>query len=161
MTVTCHIVDYHDQQQANALVELLNIYALDPMGGAKPLSEDVKYNLASELAKLNYAFSIIAYVNKKPAGLANCFEGFSTFKSKPLINIHDLVVAPEFRGQKIATLLLQKVEDIAKEKGCCKVTLEVLNNNKIAKKAYAKFGFLGSSPEEKSDQMLFWEKPLT
>ncbi|MEX0268626.1 hypothetical protein AB3R30_05770 [Leptolyngbyaceae cyanobacterium UHCC 1019] len=35
---------------ANAVVQLLNEYALDPMGGGKGLSEYVKANLPSELA---------------------------------------------------------------------------------------------------------------
>ena len=89
------------------------------MGGSQPLAESVK-------SKLPHAFGIISYVNNQPAGLVNCFEAFSTFKCKPLINIHDVVVVNEFRGLGLSQRMLSKVEEIAKSKGCCKITLEVL-----------------------------------
>lgn len=93
------------------------------------------------LSKITSAFTIIAYIKDKPVGLINAFEGFSTFQCKPLINIHDLVVTNEFRGLGISQLTLEKIEKIAKDKACCKITLEVLEGNKAAQKAYKKFGF--------------------
>jgi GNAT superfamily N-acetyltransferase len=88
---------------------------------------------------------LLRIIDGAPAGLANCFEAFSTFSCKPLINIHDLMVLPAFRGNGISQKLLQKVEDIAQSKGCCKVTLEVLSGNEPAKASYEKFGFSGLS----------------
>jgi len=38
--------------------------------------------------------------------------------------------------QGISQMMLEKVEEIAKEKGCCKITLEVLSNNEVAKSSY-------------------------
>ncbi|WP_297816958.1 hypothetical protein [uncultured Paraglaciecola sp.] len=55
---------------------LLEHYTLDPMGGAMALSQAVRDNLASELVKLPQVFSVICYVEDKPAGLVNCFENF-------------------------------------------------------------------------------------
>jgi ribosomal protein S18 acetylase RimI-like enzyme len=110
------------------------------------------------LSKLSYAFSIICYVNNKPAGLVNCFEAFSTFKCKPLINIHDVVVVNEFRGLGLSQPMLSKVEEIAKLKGCCKITLEVLEGNKVAQKSYIKFGFAGYELDPIMGKALFWQR---
>ncbi len=130
------------------------------MGGGKPLNENVKNNLVQELSKLPHAFSVIAYVNDQPAGLVNCFEAFSTFLCKPLINIHDVIVLNKYRGNGISQKMLEKVEEIAREKDCCKVTLEVLSNNEIAKSAYSKFGFSAYELDPKAGVALFWQKPL-
>lgn len=134
-------IDYLNPEHQAHLLFLLNHYAEDEMGGAKPLSEHVKQNLAAELAKRNDAFTIIAYVDGRPAGLANCFEGFSTFSCKPLINIHDLAVHRDYRGKGLSKHLMQKVTEEGKSRQCCKVTLEVLTGNKVAYNAYLKFGF--------------------
>ena len=137
---------------------LLNEYAEDPMGGGESLPDDVKQNLSAELSKVPSAFSVICYVNGKAAGLTNCFEAFSTFKCKPLLNIHDVVVKKEFRGLGISQMMLAKVEETAKEKGCCKVTLEVLEGNKVAQNAYIKFGYSDYELDPKMGRALFWQK---
>jgi ribosomal protein S18 acetylase RimI-like enzyme len=160
MKIDVFTLNYQNSEQAQDMLVLLENYALDPMGGATPLNQTVKNNLVSELTKLPHAFSVICYVDGKPAGLVNCFETFSTFKCKPLINIHDLVVSSDYRGLGISQKMLQYVEDIAIEKGCCKVTLEVLEGNTVAKNAYLKFGFAGYELDPKMGKALFWEKAL-
>ena len=160
MKIEVLTLNYQDPQHAQDMLFLLEMYALDPMGGNTALSQMVKDNLAAELAKLPHAFSVICYVDNKPAGLVNCFEALSTFTCKPLINIHDVVVSDAFRGLGLSQKMLQHVENIAIQKGCCKVTLEVLDGNHIAKNAYIKFGFTGYELDPKIGKALFWEKPL-
>lgn len=160
MNIEVVVVDYQDPQQAEHLSMLLNAYATDPMGGGEPLSEYVRGNLAAELAKVPHAFSLLCYVDGKPAGLTNCIEGFSTFKCKPLVNIHDIAVLPEFRGLGLSKRLMEQVEQIARDKGCCKITLEVLEGNETAKNAYLKFGFEGYELDPAMGKAVFWEKPL-
>ncbi len=160
MTIKIITADYLNQQQANDLVNLLDIYAQDPMGGATPLTGYAKQNLAKELSKLDNAFSVLCYVDEKPAGLINCFVGFSTFKCKPLIYIHDIVVVAGHRGLGLSQKMLDEVERTAKEKGCCKLTLEVLEGNIVAKNAYEKFGFSGYELDPATGKALFWEKVL-
>ncbi len=152
--------DYFNERHAKEIPMLLDRYASDPMGGGKPLNENVKNNLVKELSKLPYAFSVIMYINGQPAGLVNCFEAFSTFSCKPLINIHDFVIINEYRGHGVSQKMLEKVEEIAKSKRCCKITLEVLGNNEIAKAAYSKFGFSGYELAPKAGAALFWQKQL-
>jgi len=160
MKIEVSLVDYSSKQHSTDLIHLLSHYALDPMGGGTALSEFVIENLVSELSKLPHAISVICYVDGKPAGLVNCFEGFSTFKCKPLINIHDVVVLDEFRGQGISQRMLEKVEKIAKDKGCCKLTLEVLEGNKTARNAYLKQGFEAYELDPENGKALFWQKTL-
>ena len=140
---------------------LLDAYASDPMGGGKPLRAEVKNNLVKELSRLPHAFSVIAYVDDTPVGLVNCFEGFSTFACKPLVNIHDVVVVDKYRGKGISQKMLAKVEEIAISKGCCKMTLEVLSKNEAAKSAYRKFGFADYALDPAAGTARFWQKQLT
>ena len=151
-------VDYSDSRQAQDLVSLLSIYAQDPMGGGKVLDEYVVNHLVDELSKRPYAFSVLCYVDNIPAGLVNCFEAFSTFFCKPLVNIHDVVVLKEFRGHNLSQSMLAKVEEIAKSKGCCKLTLEVLSKNEAARSSYTKFGFSDYELDPKMGTAQFWQK---
>lgn len=153
-------VDYNNKTQADDLVTLLNAYANDPMGGGESISDFAQQNLANELSKIPYAFSVICYVDGKAAGFANCFEGFSTFSCQPLVNIHDLGVNSEFRGKQISQKLLDKIEDIAKQKNCCKVTLEVLEGNTVAKNAYLKYGFKPYQLDSENGNAMFWQKTV-
>lgn len=152
--------DYSDTRHEKEIQELLNVYASDPMGGGKSLDKKVKENIVKELAKLSFAFSIIAYANEEPVGLANCFESFSTFACKPLVNIHDFVVLEKCRGNGISQKMLNKVEEIAISKGCCKITLEILSNNEPAKASYKKFGFSSYELDPKAGGALFWQKKI-
>lgn len=160
MSIEVVIVDYLNPQQASDLVNLLNHYAQDEMGGGQPLSENTRANLPGALAERSNAFSLICYINGQPAGLTNCFETFSTFKCKPSINIHDLIVVNEFRGQGVSQVMLKKVEEVARDKGCGNITLEVLEGNKGAQQAYRKFGFSGYELDPTMGKAMFWEKPV-
>jgi len=161
MTVNLFLADYNNTQQGNDLVTLLDGYAQDPMGGGHGLSDNVKQNLIETLRKRNDVFTILCYVDDKPAGLINCIEGFSTFNCQPVMNIHDVTVLPEFRGQGLSTKMLNEVEALASFRGCCKLTLEVLEGNDVAKKSYLKFGFSGYELDPKLGNALFWEKKLS
>jgi GNAT superfamily N-acetyltransferase len=160
MNIRILVANYLNQQHAHDLMNLLNYYALDPMGGGKKLNEFVKQNLVSELAKIRGSLSLLCYVDGKPAGLVNCFEGFSTFNCQYLLNIHDVIVLDKYRGLGLSQKLLEKVEEIAKNKGYCKLTLEVLEGNEPAKKAYLKYGFSGYELAPEVGKALFWEKQL-
>ncbi|AYG08233.1 GNAT family N-acetyltransferase [Pseudomonas fluorescens] len=151
---------YSNSVHAEAIGLLLNHYAQDPMGGGHALSADLLQQLPAELAKRPHAFSVLAFVGGEPAGLVNCFEGFSTFACRPLVNVHDVVVKEPFRGLGLSQKMLQKVEEIARQRGCCKITLEVLEGNPVAQASYRKFGFDDSIFDPAHGRMLFWSKAL-
>ena len=134
-------VDYGNIVHAEALVAMLDAYARDPAGGATPLSAFARANLVPGLAAHPQAFSILAFDGEEPVGLANCLVGFSTFACRPLINVHDLAVAATHRGQRVGEQMLALVEQIARERKACKITLEVLSGNHSANRLYARVGF--------------------
>lgn len=132
---------YDDPTHAAALIDLLDHYARDPAGGGEPLSDFARGNLVASLAARPFIFSVLAFDGGTPVGLVNAIEGFSTFACKPLVNVHDVVVAASHRGQGIGARLFAEVEAIARERGACKLTLEVLDGNANAKALYQRLGF--------------------
>lgn len=140
MEVTIKLADLTDPIHAQAVLDITNAYALDKMGGGKPLTEFVWENLIEGLKSFSGTRIFLAFDGDEAIGLANCFIGFSTFYAKQLINIHDLAVMPEYRGKGIGQSLLNAVAEYAKENDFCKVTLEVLEHNP-AKKLYERSGF--------------------
>lgn len=154
------IADLADPVHAEAVVALLNDYAKDEMGGSAELPAFVKRNLVPELKARPNVFSILAFAGHEAAGLAICIEGFSSFACMPLLNVHDMVVAPRFRGQGLSRKLLAKAEALARERNCCKLTLEVLEGNEIAQRAYRAFGFAGYELDPRMGRAMFWQKKL-
>lgn len=156
--------DYADPAHASALAHLLDVYARDVMGGGKALPAWVLQALPGELARRPQAFSVLAFVDagggSEPAGLVNCFEGFSTFAARPLVNVHDVAVDPKYRGLGVARRMLQEVEAVARERGCCKLTLEVLQGNTTAIRLYQNAGFQGYQLVEAMGQAVFLQKWL-
>ena len=154
------IADLSLPSHASALVYLLNEYAKDEMGGGAELPEFVKNNLAAELRKQQGAHVVLAFMDGMPAGMAVCFEGFSTFACKPLLNVHDLIIAHAYRGRGLSKRLLTKAEELAIRLGCCKLTLEVLEGNTVAQAAYKACGFAGYELDPKMGKAMFWQKKL-
>ena len=150
--------DYRKPDQAEAILQLMNHYALDPMGGGQPLSPEAQDGLIQALVARPYALTLLAFDDDTAVGLLNAFESFSTFACKPLINIHDLVITREYRGLGISHRLLQALQQIAIGRGCCKLTLEVLSDNFTAKAAYQEFGFQPYQLSAETGQAEFWQK---
>ena len=157
-------VDYANAQDRAALCALLDHYARDPMGGGSPIAPDALARLCDELAARPFAFSFMAWATTPSGqlaiGLANCFEGYSTFKAQPLINIHDIIVHSDWRGQGLGQLLLQAVETEADARKACKITLEVLTGNQTAMKSYERFGFAPYALDPKAGTATFMQKWL-
>ena len=152
--------DLTKPEHAQAYLTLMSHYACDPMGGAEDLSDFAKQNLVETLLTRQDVFIVLAFKDRQPAGLLTAIEGFSTFACKPLFNVHDVVVFKDFRGQGVSTLLFAEIEKIAKMRNCCKITLEVLEGNEMAKKAYAKLGFAGYQLDPEFGNAHFWTKSL-
>jgi GNAT superfamily N-acetyltransferase len=149
-----------DKSDRTAVVDLLDAYARDPMGGGNALSAYARENLPSAMAKTPGAFSVIGRHEGKPVALANCFTTLSTFACRPLVNIHDLVVMPDARGLGVGQRLLAFIEQEATRLGCCKITLEVLTGNKRARRSYEQFGFSAYTLDDKTGHAIFLQKSL-
>jgi len=159
-TVTVVVADYADPVHSRLVGELLDDYAADEMGDGERLPHEILSQLASRLAEVPNAFSVLAWVDGAPAGLANVFQGFSTFKCKPLLNIHDCFVRAQYRRSGVCSRMLAEVERIARERHCCKVTLEVLSQNLPAQAAYRRAGFAPYELDPKAGHALYWQRMI-
>mgnify|MGYP000390945201 CR=1 FL=1 len=152
--------NYSDASDSAAIVDLMQVYARDPMGGGESLSADVIRNLVPNLAQIPGAFTLLAFAGGEAVGLVTCFVGFSTFKCKPLINIHDLSVLKTHRGTGIGRRLLAAVEEKARSLGCARVTLEVQEGNRRARSVYESAGFSQAGLGGRTGGALFYSKDL-
>lgn len=107
--------DWSLPKHRDAVVELMDLFARDVQGRGVGLRDTVKRDLPDELLKRSACMVAVALVRGQPAGLSINFEVFSKFACLPILNIHDFVVAPQYRGQGIAEHLLQAVEALGKE----------------------------------------------
>jgi ribosomal protein S18 acetylase RimI-like enzyme len=139
--ITIVEADFGDPGHAEAVVEILDVYAQEPVEGGRPLPADVKARLPQGLAEHPTAFALLAFDAEAAVGVAVCIGGFSTFAGRPLINVHDLAVMPTHRGRGIGSRLLDAVTERARQTGCCKVTLEVRASNRHARRLYERLGF--------------------
>jgi GNAT superfamily N-acetyltransferase len=167
LAVEVREADLADAGDVSAIVALIDEYAREPMGGGVPLSEAVRRELVGGLARHPTSLVLLAMRDGWPVGVAVCFVGYSTFQARPLLNVHDLAVTIEMRGHGVGRQLLSAAEARARALGCCKLTLEVRGDNRIAQGLYRSFGFRGGAgaPGESlggfPGQTFFWEKPLT
>jgi ribosomal protein S18 acetylase RimI-like enzyme len=153
--------DYGNGRHARALVEMLDAYARDPAGGGHALSENARKHLVAELAARPQAYSVLAFDGEQVVGLVNCIEGFSTFACRPLVNVHDVVVAASHRGQRIGERMLALAEDMARARGACKMTLEVLSGNAGANRLYERIGFASYQLDPAFGSATFMQKWLS
>jgi GNAT superfamily N-acetyltransferase len=152
--------DLSRSEHQAATLELIDAYARDPMGKGAPLPVDVKRRLIPGLREHPTTIVFLAYCGGDAVGMAVCFRGFSTFAAKPLINIHDLIVATQHRGQGIGARLLEAVAQKARATGCCKLTLEVQENNHRARRLYEAAGFSQAMYQPEAGGALFMSRVL-
>jgi ribosomal protein S18 acetylase RimI-like enzyme len=141
MKVDIQVADFANPVHRTAVIDVLDTYAADPVGGGVPLARDVRERLVPALATHPTALILLAFDARRAVGIAVCFFGFSTFQARALLNIHDLAVVPDCRGMGVGRALLAAAEAHAVQRGCCKLTLEVQDDNRRARALYERFGF--------------------
>jgi ribosomal protein S18 acetylase RimI-like enzyme len=146
--MTIVLAELTNPAHQSAILALLDMYSQNEFGAGRPLSAEARANLIPGLMRHGGARVFLAFEAGEPAGLALSFIGFSSFQAKPLVNIHDLAVAPPFRGRGIGKALLDAVAEHARATGCCKVTLEVRADNATALALYRRAGFTSTLPAE-------------
>ena len=151
-------LDRPDHQ--SVVLSLVDAYSRDPMGDGAPLAADVRERLIPGLRRHPTTLVFLAYDGDAAVGVAVCFLGFSTFAARPLVNVHDLGVLPAYRGRGVGRGLLAAVETRARELGCCKLTLEVLDKNDRALRTYASAGFKRYSLQPGAGEAIFLTKGL-
>lgn len=153
MNLTIREADLQTPGDQRMILTLLNDFALEA-SIAHPLPDDVQTTLIDNLRRHPTTVIYLAEHADQPIGIAVCFVGFSTFANKPLLNIHDFYIRQAYQGQGFGTMFLNQIEQRARERGCCKVTLEVYARNARAKALYERQGYQGSQPED-SDQIVY------
>jgi ribosomal protein S18 acetylase RimI-like enzyme len=141
-----------------AIVSMLDAFMRDQDG--EPLSEQAKRDMIPGLRAHPACYILLAYRDGSPIGFSICFLGFSTFMARPLINIHDIFVDASARGLGIGAMLLERIEAKARELNCARITLEVREDNRVARALYRKVGFDQVVVGPKRVPMEFWHKPL-
>ena len=141
MPIRIDDLNFEDKEQMLQVLEILSIYAQEDGGGNKDIADETKSALPELLKAFENKEILVAFENERPVGVAVCFGGFSTFRAMPTLNIHDLAVLPDQRGKGVGSALLEAVAARAKERGCCKVTLEVIASNEGAQRLYRRHEF--------------------
>ncbi|MEY3775141.1 MAG: hypothetical protein RLZZ129_1921 [Verrucomicrobiota bacterium] len=151
-------LDRPDHQAA--VLAMVDAYSRDPMGDGAPLSAEARERLIPGLRAHPTTLVFLAYDGETPVGVAVCFLGFSTFAARPLVNLHDVCVVPTHRNRGVGRGLLAAVEARARELGCCKLTLEVLDQNHRALKTYLAAGFQRYTLQPGAGEAIFLTKKL-
>jgi ribosomal protein S18 acetylase RimI-like enzyme len=155
MPLSIEAADLDNPDHRQSVLDLLDMYSRDAMGGGTPLAAGVRNTLIDGLRDHPGALVLLAWQERDAVGLCIGFEGFSTFHAQPLLNIHDLAVHPRHRNLGIGRALLAAAETEARRRRYCKITLEVRADNAPAQHLYSDLGFGESTPV-----MHFWHKTL-
>jgi hypothetical protein len=92
--VTCRLADLCDPSDGSSVLQLLQAYAMDPLGGGEGLGAEASRSLLGRLRSIGTASAFFALCEGTPVGMALCFDSFSSFEAKRVLNIHDFVVLP-------------------------------------------------------------------
>ncbi len=153
--ITFEVCDFSNPAHLNLLVELHEEYMADPMGDHPAHNKLQQLRLVDALNSREGTTVIFAIDGNRGVGMAICFELFSTFHIKPYLYIHDFVVTKECRNRGVGRALMEQLFEIGRERGYCKVTLEVRCDNPSAQQLYRSTGFTPCEPN-----MYFWNRIL-
>lgn len=121
----------------NPVFNKMSISDLDKLSNNLGIDFDDFWNintLKSELENINSSYFTLT-LNNELIG----FGGF--WQSVDDIHITNIVIKKAYRNQGFGSLLLEHILFVAKSTDKFSITLEVNENNEIAKKLYLKYGF--------------------
>jgi ribosomal protein S18 acetylase RimI-like enzyme len=158
--IEIRINPYGRDVDRRAIVEILDSYACDRMGGGEALSAQTRETLVENLEQRPWVVTLLAVLEEEAVGLLIAVEGFSTFLARPLLNLHDIAVVPAFRGRGVGTQLIHKAIEVGRLRGCAKLTLEVLEGNTGARALYRRLGFEPYQLDPELGEAAFWQMPI-
>ncbi|GET27901.1 GNAT family N-acetyltransferase [Prolixibacter sp. SD074] len=150
--IQCNLTTHPHQL---AFIDLLNHYISDDMGGGETLNRSRAEELFVQLNNQPNFRAFFVLYEGEVAGMITTFKNISTFQARPLINIHDVIVKKSCRNKGLGHKLVGYVLALARNENCCRVNLEVREDNHRAMEVYRDFDFGSSNPK-----MLFWERIL-
>lgn len=140
-------LDNSNKTEKEHVIDLINQYRSDPMGANSPFT---KFDLQELIKLFNTSKNNITYIgynDDKPICIAVCFSSFSTFNTSNLLNIHDFFVDYNYRGKGVGKKLLQYVKSESIKSGFKSISLEVREDNLIARQLYSHEGFNECEPK--------------
>ncbi len=131
-----------------------DVMVIEKLSFSTPWSRDA---FVEEISNNKFARYLCARANGKVIGYAGfwkvCDEG----------HITNIAVHPEFRKNKVGSILMERLLDAAVKEGVTAVTLEVRKSNIAAQNLYKKFGFKvagirkGYYADNGEDALIMWK----
>ena len=121
----------------NIYIEKMTLQDLDSLSSVLETEFDDFWNyniLKSELENENSIY-LVCKIGSEIVG----FAGITVILDTAELN--NIVIKKSYRGKGLSSLLLEKLIEIAKNKNCSKINLEVSASNNIAINLYKKFNF--------------------
>jgi GNAT superfamily N-acetyltransferase len=82
---------------------------------------------------------IVAEVDSRVAGFAHCVVHENTWETQPVCYLEDLFVAPQARGQGIATALIEWLRNAMRAEGWARLYWMTAADNATARRVYDRF----------------------
>ena len=101
--------------------------------------------LLTILENENIGNILIVSINEEIVAMVNILYTISTALGTKVAILEDMIVSKNFQNQNIGSELLKYAIEVAKNKGCKRITLLTDNDNSNAHKFYKKSGFQKSN----------------
>ncbi len=101
--------------------------------------------LLTILENENIGNILIVSINEKIVAMVNILYTISTALGTKVAILEDMIVSKNFQNQNIGSELLKYAIEVAKNKGCKRITLLTDNDNSHSHKFYKKSGFQKSN----------------
>ncbi|MEP1445226.1 MAG: GNAT family N-acetyltransferase [Paraglaciecola sp.] len=126
-------------QDIDVLLELM--FAIAKYHGQEQYITTSKQELIDSGFGANPSYgALLAELNDQAVGYCSYTWNYSIWLGASYMNIDDLFVWEEFRGQKVGELLMLKAKEVCRVKGSSRIKWEVQQDNLGAIKFYERLG---------------------
>ena len=162
-TVTIHAVDFDDPQQTADFLFILDHYMRGPTGSGKPMDDELRAHLPDALRSRPTVLCHIAYVvmnhGKNAARRPDQLRRRFFHLRRQAAAQHPRHRGPRgFPPTRDRPRPPRPRRDGGAGTGCCKLTLEVLEGNRGAHRAYLEFGFQAYQTDPAMGAAMFMER---
>ncbi|MEE9281273.1 MAG: GNAT family N-acetyltransferase [Myxococcota bacterium] len=119
------------------LVRALAVYEKEPVENVKLREDEVVRDGFGATPRFEV---LIAELDQEPVGFALFFPNYSTWEGSPGLYVEDVFVEERARGLGLGRRLMAEIAGIARQRGCPRVELSVLDWNP-AREFYQRIGF--------------------
>ncbi|MCW5626474.1 MAG: GNAT family N-acetyltransferase [Burkholderiales bacterium] len=138
------VIDAATASDIPALSELLGILFTQE-SDFQPDVEAQHRGLAAIIDRPDLGQILVAREAGQAIGMVNLLFTISTALGDRVAWLEDMVVAPRVRASGVGSQLLQRAIDLARSRGCRRITLLTDATNQSAQRFYRRHGFQGSA----------------